>query len=124
MFAASIKDAVNTPGIVVFDTTSLNHGQMYSPETGTFRAPTAGVYLFVLTLDFGPGPSLAQLKKGKEVVVSVHQSMRKESGSATRHCLLQLKQGEEIHLELVQGTLEHGKPEENTFTGLLLQHTT
>lgn len=124
MFAASITDAVNTPGIVVFDTTSLNHGQMYSPETGTFRAPTAGVYLFVLTLDFGPGPSLAQLKKGKEVVVSVHQSMRKQSGPATRHCLLQLQQGEEIHLELVQGTLEHGKPEENTFAGLLLRHTT
>ncbi|XP_058242818.1 multimerin-2a isoform X2 [Hemibagrus wyckioides] len=124
MFAASTTDAVNTPGTVVFETTSLNHGQMYSPETGTFRAPTAGVYLFVLTLDFGPGPSLAQLKRGKEVVASVHQSMSKQSGPATRTCLLQLQRGEEIHLELLQGTLEHGNPQENTFAGLLVLHTT
>ncbi|XP_026792396.3 multimerin-2a [Pangasianodon hypophthalmus] len=124
MFVASSRDGVNTPGTVVFETMSLNHGQMYSPETGTFRAPTAGVYLFVLTLDFGPGPSLAQLKRGEEVAASVHQSMRKPLGPATRVCLLQLQQGEEVHLELVQGTLEHGKPQENTFAGLLLLQTT
>ncbi|XP_053357456.1 multimerin-2a [Clarias gariepinus] len=124
MFVANNRDGVNTPGTVVFETTSLNHGQMYSPETGTFRAPVAGVYLFVVTLDFGPGPSLAQLKRGEEVAASLHQSMRKSWGPATRVCLLQLQQGEEIQLELVQGTLEHGKPQENTFAGLLLlQHT-
>ncbi|KAF5895737.1 multimerin-2-like [Clarias magur] len=124
MFVANNRDGVNTPGTVVFETTSLNHGEMYSPETGTFRAPVAGVYLFVVTLDFGPGPCLAQLKRGEEVAASLHQSMRKSWGPATQVCLLQLQQGEEIQLELVQGTLEHGKPQENTFAGLLLlQHT-
>lgn len=124
MFMASSGDGVRKPGTVVFETTSLNHKHMYSPETGTFRAPTAGVYLFVLSLDFGTGPSLVQLKKGEEVAASVHQSMRKASGPATRVCLLQLQQGEEVHLELVQGTLEHGRPQENTFAGLLLLQTT
>lgn len=124
MFVASIRDGVNTPGTVLFETTSLNHGQMYSHETGTFRAPTAGVYLFVLTLDFGPGPSLAQLKRGEEVAASLHQSMGTASGPATRVCLLQLQQGEEVQLELVQGTLKPGKPQENTLAGLLLLQTT
>lgn len=120
MFAVSSRDGVNTPGTVVFKTTSKNHGQTYSPETGTFRAPTTGVYLFMLTLDFGPGPFLAQLKRGEKVAASVYQNMRLTSGPATRHCLLHLQQGEEIHLELMQGTLK----QENTFIGLLLQQTT
>lgn len=123
IFVASSRDGVHTPGTIVFETTSLNHGQMYSPETGTFRAPTTGVYLFVLTLDFGPGPSLAQLKRGQEVAASLQQSM-KSSGPATRICLLQLQQGEEVQLELVQGTLKHRKPQDNTFAGLLLLKTT
>lgn len=97
---------------------------MYSPETGMFRAPVSGFYLFVLTLEFGPGKSLAQLMKGEEVAASLHQRMSEPSEPATRVCLLQLKEGEEVRLELVQGTLEHGKPWENTFAGLLLQHTT
>ncbi|XP_047668188.1 multimerin-2a isoform X3 [Tachysurus fulvidraco] len=120
MFAVSSRDGVNTPGTVVFKTTSTNHGQTYSPETGTFRAPTTGVYLFMLTLDFGPGPSLAQLKIGEKVAAAVYQNMREPAGPATRHCLLYLQQGEEIHLELIQGTLK----QENTFTGLLLQQIT
>lgn len=124
MFVANLRDSVNTPGTVVFETTSLNHGQTYSTETGTFRAPTAGVYLFVLTLDFGPGPSLVQLKRGEVVAVSLYQSTRKTSGPATRVCLLQLRQGEEVQLELVQGTLEHGKQQENTFSGLLVLQST
>ncbi|XP_060728834.1 multimerin-2a isoform X2 [Tachysurus vachellii] len=120
MFAVSSRDGVNTPGTVVFKSTSINHGQTYSPETGMFRAPTTGVYLFVLTLDFGPGPSLAQLKRGEKVAASVYQNMREPSEPVTRHCLIHLQQGEEIHLELMQGTLK----QENTFTGLLLQQTT
>lgn len=124
MFVASNRDGANTPGTVVFETMSVNHGQMYSPETGTFRAPAAGDYLFVLTLDFGSGPSLAQLKRGEEVAASLHQRTGKPSGPASRVCFLQLQQGEEVHVELVQGTLEHGKPKENIFAGLLLRQTT
>ncbi|XP_036430357.1 multimerin-2a isoform X2 [Colossoma macropomum] len=124
MFLASRRDGVNISGTVVFETVSLNRGQMYSPKTGAFRAPTAGVYLFVLTLDFGPGPSLAQLKRGEEVAASLHQSQKKPAGPATRVCLLQLEQGEELQLEIVQGTLEPSNPQDNTFAGLLILQTT
>ncbi|KAK1791850.1 hypothetical protein P4O66_013823 [Electrophorus voltai] len=101
MFLASSQDGVSTPGTVVFETVTLNRGQMYSPKTGTFRAPRPGVYLFVLTLDFGPGPSLARLKRGEEVSASLQQGQRRLAGPATRVCLLQLEQGEELQLEIV-----------------------
>lgn len=124
MFLASRKDGVNQSGTVIFETVSLNRGQMYSPTTGIFRAPTSGVYLFVLTLDFGPGPSLAQLKRGEEVAASLHQSQKKPAGPATRVCLLQLDQDEELQLQIVQGTLEQSNPQDNTFAGLLILQTT
>ncbi|KAG9275549.1 multimerin-2 [Astyanax mexicanus] len=124
MFLASWKEGVNQSGTVVFEMVSLNRGQMYSPTTGIFRAPTSGVYLFVLTLDFGPGPSLAHLKRGEEVAATLHQSQRKPAGPATRVCLLQLEQDEELQLQMVQGTLEQSNPQDNTFAGLLILQTT
>ncbi|XP_076831770.1 multimerin-2a [Brachyhypopomus gauderio] len=124
VFLASSQDVFDTPGPVVFETASLNRGDMYSPKTGTFRAPSSGVYLFVLTLDFGPGPSLARLKRGEEVAASLHQGQRRLAGPATRVCLLQLEQGEELQVEMVQGTLEHSNPQDNSFAGLLLLQTT
>ncbi|XP_065152944.1 multimerin-2a [Paramisgurnus dabryanus] len=124
MFLASSPDGANGSGTVLFERVALNHGQIYSPKTGTFRAPTSGVYLFVVTLDFGPGPSLAQLKRGGDVAASLRQTQRKLGAPATRVCILQLEQGEEVHLELVQGNIERSNPQDNTFAGLLMLQTT
>ncbi|XP_051507045.1 multimerin-2-like isoform X2 [Myxocyprinus asiaticus] len=123
MFLASSTDGANVSGAVIFDSVILNHGQTYLPKTGTFRAPTSGVYLFVVTLDFGPGPSLVQLKKGGDVAATLRQTQRKLSAPATRVCILQLDPGEELQLELMQGTLERN-PQDNTFAGLLMLQTT
>ncbi|XP_051504051.1 multimerin-2a isoform X2 [Myxocyprinus asiaticus] len=123
MFLASSANGVNVSGAVIFQNVILNHGQTYLPKTGTFRAPTSGVYLFVVTLDFGPGPSLVQLKRGGDVAASLRQTQRKLGAPATRVCILQLDQGEELQLELVQGTLERN-PQDNTFAGLLMLQTT
>lgn len=124
MFLASSPDGANGSGTVLFERVTLNHGQIYSPKTGTFRAPTSGVYLFVVTLDFGPGPSLAQLKRGGDVAASLRQTQRKLGAPATRVCILQLEQGEELRLELVQGNIERSNPQDNTFAGLLMLQTT
>ncbi|XP_043111341.1 multimerin-2a [Puntigrus tetrazona] len=124
MFLASTTDGANGSGTVLFESVTLNHGQLYSSKTGTFRAPTSGAYLFVVTLDFGPGPSLAQLKRGGEVAASLRQNPRKLGSPATRVCILQMEQGEELSLELVQGTIERNNPRENTFAGLLMLQTT
>uniref|UniRef100_A0A673GHN7 Multimerin 2a n=1 Tax=Sinocyclocheilus rhinocerous TaxID=307959 RepID=A0A673GHN7_9TELE len=124
MFLASTTEGTNGSGTILFESVTLNHGQLYSPKTGIFRAPTSGAYLFVVTLDFGPGPSLAQLKRGGEVAASLRQSPRKLGAPATRVCILQLEQGEELRLELVQGTIECNNPQDNTFAGLLMLQTT
>ncbi|XP_052006485.1 multimerin-2a isoform X2 [Xyrauchen texanus] len=123
MFLASSADGVDVSGAVIFQNVILNHGQTYFPKTGIFRAPTSGVYLFVVTLDFGPGPSLVQLKRGGDVAASLRQTQRKFGAPATRVSILQLDQGEELQLELVQGTLERN-PQDNTFAGLLMLQTT
>uniref|UniRef100_A0A8C2L332 Multimerin 2a n=1 Tax=Cyprinus carpio TaxID=7962 RepID=A0A8C2L332_CYPCA len=124
MFLASTTEGANRSGTVLFESVTLNHGQLYSPKTGIFRAPTSGAYLFVVTLDFGPGTSLAQLKRGGEVAASLRQNPRKLGAPATRVCILQMDQGEELRLELVQGTIERNNPQDNTFAGLLMLQTT
>ncbi|XP_048060677.1 multimerin-2a isoform X4 [Megalobrama amblycephala] len=124
MFLASSTEGSNGSGTILFESVALNHGQLYSPKTGIFRAPTSGVYLFVVTLDFGPGLSLAQLKRGGEVAASLRQNPRKLGAPATRVCILQMEQGEELLLELVQGTIERNNPQDNTFAGLLILQTT
>ncbi|XP_067278648.1 multimerin-2a [Pseudorasbora parva] len=124
MFLASSPEGANGSGTILFENVALNHGQLYSTKTGIFRAPTSGAYLFVVTLDFGPGPSLVQLKRGGEVAASLRQNPRKLGAPATRVCILQMEQGEELRLELVQGTIERNNPQDNTFAGLLMLQTT
>ncbi|XP_026080420.1 multimerin-2a [Carassius auratus] len=124
MFLASTTEGANGPGTVLFESVTLNHEQLYSPKTGIFRAPTSGAYLFVVTLDFGPGPCLAQLKRGGEVAASLRQNQRKLGAPATRVCILRMEQGEELRLELLQGTIESNNPQDNTFAGLLMLQTT
>ncbi|XP_052469144.1 multimerin-2-like [Carassius gibelio] len=124
MFLASTAEGTNGSGTILFESVTLNHGHLYSPKTGIFRAPTSGAYLFVVTLDFGPGPSLAQLKRGGAVAASLRQNPRKLGAPATRVCILQMEQGEELRLELLQGTIERNNPQDNTFAGLLMLQTT
>ncbi|KAG1927069.1 multimerin-2 [Pimephales promelas] len=124
MFLASSTLGTNGSGTILFESVALNHGQLYSPKTGIFRAPTSGAYLFVVTLDFGPGPAVAQLKRGEEVAASLRQNPRKLGAPATRVCILEMDQGEELRLDLVQGTIERNNPQDNTFAGLLMLQTT
>ena len=124
VFLAGTHDGTNETGTVIFEKVLLNHGEMYSEETGTFRAPTAGVYLFILTVDFGPGPSLARLRRGEATVATLHQNLREPAGPASRLWLLELERGEQLRLELSEGTLQHGNVADNTFAGLLLYRNT
>ncbi|KAJ8418360.1 hypothetical protein AAFF_G00140690 [Aldrovandia affinis] len=121
MFLASTYDGANEAGTVIFERVSLNRGQMYSDVTGTFRAPSAGIYLFILTVEFGPGPSLAYLRRGDTTAAALHQSL---AGPVTRVCVLQLERGEQLRFELSEGTIERGNVADNTFSGILLSRDT
>ncbi|CDQ61151.1 unnamed protein product [Oncorhynchus mykiss] len=102
--ARSIQRSRPSDSLLVSGDTSLNLGQMYSTHTGMFQAPLAGVYLFVLTLNFEPGPSLSGLRRENgELAATLHQDKMASYGPVTRVCLLQLRQGEELRLELLGG---------------------
>ncbi|XP_063047143.1 multimerin-2a [Engraulis encrasicolus] len=123
-FISSTKSGFAMDGPLIFEDIMSDRGNLYSIYTGLFRAPVKGLYLFVVTLDFGPGTSLARLVRGDGIVAaSLHQSSRRPAGPATRVCLLHMEQGEQLYLELSQGTLEENKPEDNTFAGILLYQT-
>ncbi|XP_041124414.1 multimerin-2-like [Polyodon spathula] len=123
VFLASTLKVSNQSGTVVFERAVLNTRQGYSPETGVFIAPAHGLYLFTLSLDFRPGPALGQLMRGEVLVARLHQNHRKPVGPLTRVCLLELTQGEQVRLELLQGSLERGSQADNTFGGVLLFRT-
>ncbi|RXM29786.1 Multimerin-2 [Acipenser ruthenus] len=123
VFLASTLKVSNQTGTVVFEQAVLNMWQSYSPETGVFTAPARGLYLFTLSLDFGPGPALGQLMRGEVLVARLHQNHRRPMGPLTRVCLLELVRGEQVRLELLQGSLERGSQADNTFGGVLLFRT-
>ncbi|KAJ8248464.1 hypothetical protein GJAV_G00242290 [Gymnothorax javanicus] len=124
MFLAGTHDGANQTGPVVFERVLLNHGQMYSEKTGVFHAPADGVYLFILTVDFGPGPSLLRLKRGDSTAATVRQNAGQSAGPASRLSLLKMERGEMLALELLEGTVRYGNAADNTFAGLLLFRNT
>ncbi|XP_040905192.1 multimerin-2a [Toxotes jaculatrix] len=107
--------------VVVFEA-SLNQGLFYS-DTGSFTAPVDGVYLFILTLDWRPGPAHMVLRRGSGGgLVWLHRQEVTEAGPTTGVGLLQLRKGEVVRLELRGGAW--AESEDNVFTGMLLHQTT
>ncbi|XP_064177067.1 multimerin-2-like isoform X4 [Anguilla rostrata] len=123
-FLARSRDGAGRPGPLTFETVSLNRGRAYSAGTGVFRAPRAGLYLFLLTLDFGPGPGAAVLKRDGAPAATVRRGRGEAGGAVTRVCALELGRGERVHLELERGTVGPGNPTDNAFAGLLVLGTT
>lgn len=78
--------------------------------TGTFTAPRAGLYSFSYTVYSNVGVEgeriyhKVQLMKDAQVIASSWEDNREDSeDSATQSVLLQLKQGNQVYVELVLG---------------------
>ncbi|XP_071391189.1 multimerin-2-like [Centroberyx affinis] len=121
LFLAASQQNVQDSGFFVLEA-SLNRGQVYS-NTGSFTAPVNGTYLFVLTLDLSPGPAHVGLRrKSGGALACLHREEVTEAGPVTRLGLLVLREGEEVQLELREGTLVNSR--DNVFAGLLLHQAT
>ncbi|XP_078144777.1 multimerin-2a [Centroberyx gerrardi] len=121
LFLAASQQNVQDSGFFVLEA-SLNRGQVYS-HTGSFTAPVNGTYLFVLTLDLSPGPAHVGLRrKSGGALACLHREEVTEAGPVTRLGLLVLREGEEVQLELREGTLVNSR--DNVFAGLLLHQAT
>ncbi|XP_051959376.1 multimerin-2 isoform X2 [Xyrauchen texanus] len=77
-------------------------------------------YTETVTLDFERGHSLAVLKRSGVPVASLRQEQWEKGGTASRGCLLELRQGETVTLEMMHGSLRKTQPGDNTLSGLLL----
>ncbi|XP_050979886.1 multimerin-2 isoform X2 [Labeo rohita] len=99
---------------------AVNYGGTFNPTSGVFQAPETGLYLFLVTLDFERGLSLAVLKRSGVPVASLRQEQGEKRGPVSQASLLELRQGETVTLELMHGSLRKAQPGDNTLSGLLL----
>ncbi|XP_073671642.1 multimerin-2 [Paramisgurnus dabryanus] len=120
VFVASLDHRTGPKGELTSRNVDVNDGGAVSPSSQMFRAPEAGLYLFVVTLDFQRGRSLAVLNRSGVPVASLRQE---EGGTVSRVILLELRPGETVTLELMRGSLRQGQPGVNTLSGLLLYIT-
>ncbi|XP_023557055.1 multimerin-2 isoform X2 [Octodon degus] len=121
-FYASFSDGTTTtaPQTVKFSDTTVNAGSSYFPEHGYFRAPARGVYLFAVSVEFGPGPGTGQLVIGGHHQTPVHTTEQRAGGTATTFALAELQQGERVWFELTQGTVAKRSPTGTVFGGFLM----
>ncbi|XP_051530704.1 multimerin-2-like isoform X2 [Myxocyprinus asiaticus] len=119
VFITSLDHRRGPNGDLTSINVALNHDAAFSSTSGVFQAPVTGLYLFLVTLDFERGHSLAVLKRNGVPVASLRQEQKK-GGTVSRGCLLELRQGETVTLELMHGSIRKGQPGDNTLSGLLL----
>ncbi|XP_058527879.1 multimerin-2 [Ochotona princeps] len=122
-FYASSSQGATAPQMVAFDVTSINFGGGYLPQHGYFMAPEHGIYLLVVSVEFGPGPGTGLLVPGGSGRTPVSIAKQRDDGSAaTTLALLELQKGERVWLELTQGSITPGT-QGTTFGGFLLFRT-
>ncbi|XP_033004691.1 multimerin-2 [Lacerta agilis] len=105
--------------------TYLNYGGGYFPEHGYFKSPHTGVYLVAISVELAPGPALGQLVfSNRQRMTLIDTKKRKASGgSLATFALVELKKGELMWFELVQGTEAKQNPAGLSMAGFLIFKT-
>ncbi|XP_016124247.1 multimerin-2-like [Sinocyclocheilus grahami] len=120
VFITSLDNRRGPNGELTSKNLAVNYGGTFNPTSGVFQATETGFYLFLVTLDFERGLSLAVLKCSGVPVASLRQEQGEKRGPVSRASLLELRQGETVTLELMHGSLRKAQPWDNTLSGLLL----
>ncbi|XP_067285578.1 multimerin-2 isoform X2 [Pseudorasbora parva] len=120
VFITSLDYNIGPNGELTSKTVAVNYGGTFNPTSGVFQAPETGLYLFLLTLDFERGLSLAVLKRSGVPVASLRQEQGEKRGPVSRTTLMELRRGETVTLELMHGSLRKAQPGDNKLSGLLL----
>ncbi|XP_055394029.1 multimerin-2 [Bubalus kerabau] len=123
-FYASFSEGTTALQTVKFNTAYVNVGSSYFPEHGYFRAPERGVYLFAVSIEFGPGPGTGQLVFGGHHRTPVYTTEEQRGGSpATTFAMAELQKGERVWFELTQGSIMKRSPPGTAFGGFLMFKT-
>lgn len=121
-FYASFSEETAALQMVKFNIAPINVGGSYFPKHGYFRAPERGVYLFAVSVTFGPGPGMGQLVLGGHHQVPVYSSEQRGS-TTTTFAMAELQKGERAWFELTLGSVTKRSPSGNTFGGFLMFKT-
>ncbi|XP_030742372.1 multimerin-2 [Echinops telfairi] len=123
-FYAGCSEGTTALQTMKFNTTYVNIGSNYFPEHGYFRAPERGVYLFAVSIDFGPGPGSGQLVIGGHHRTPVYTAGEQTGGStAVTFAVAELQKGERVWFEVTQGLVTKRNPPSSTFGGFLIFKT-
>lgn len=106
--------------------TYLNYGEGYFPEHGYFKSPHSGVYMVAISMESSPGMALGQLvfSNGHRMTVMGSKKRRgHEGGTISAFVLVELRQGEHMWFELLQGSTVVQNPAGMSMAGFLIFKT-
>ncbi|XP_039465643.1 complement C1q subcomponent subunit B-like [Oreochromis aureus] len=116
----------NTDIILVYKGVITNIGNAYSPVTGVFTAPIAGVYYFIIFCHArGDRSQRLYLYKNNEVMVMTNDhaidiDTSRETDNGGNAVFLQLQQGDKVYVVLEEETHVWGGESQTTFSGFLV----
>ncbi|XP_054483458.1 uncharacterized protein LOC129116762 isoform X1 [Anoplopoma fimbria] len=111
----------NTDTTLIYRRVITNVGNAYSPVTGIFAAPTAGIYYFTFYYHAGgEHPVNLSLFKNNEVVVwtSDHRSLEDTADNGGNAVFVQLQKGDQLFVRLQADTHVWGSLS-SSFSGFL-----
>ncbi|XP_033507598.1 complement C1q subcomponent subunit B-like isoform X1 [Epinephelus lanceolatus] len=113
----------NTDTTLIYRTVITNIGNAYSPYTGIFTAPVAGVYYFTIFYHAnGHRPGMLLLYKNNQVMVMTddHQCGYDTADNGGNAAFLQLQPGDQVYVLMRANTHVYGSDVHTTFSGSLV----
>ena len=111
-------------GKITYDIVDINEGAGFDKQTGKFRAPEGGTYFFTFSgmTGYPKSPTYVYVYKGGSRHHYIYDGNTADYGNNINGSwMTSLSKGEEIHLEVVGGTLRAYSDTPVIFTGNLLK---
>ncbi|KAM4702936.1 multimerin-2 [Rhinophrynus dorsalis] len=106
-FSAAFTEGAEGVKMLQFNNIILNYGNAFSSEDGHFTAPTSGVYVFSISVDFGPGSALGHLVFGARQKIALYRSISEQAESLKHSfAVVELQKDEKVWFELLQGSIK------------------
>ncbi|XP_049923775.1 caprin-2-like isoform X2 [Epinephelus moara] len=113
----------NTDKTLIYRRVITNIGDAYSPHTGIFVAPVAGVYYFTIFHHAGPhhGTMLFLYKNNQRMVMTQnHPAVHETAHNGGNAAFLQLQEGDQVYVRMIADTYVWGSDYHTTFSGFLV----